>query len=34
MVRRLKEKGIDEAAIIGEIVNRPEERIGVTLNNG
>lgn len=29
MVKRLKERGIDEAAIIGEVVNEPKERIVV-----
>jgi len=33
MVKRLKERGIDEAAIIGEVVNDPKERIVVALNN-
>ena len=32
MVKRLKERGIDEAAIIGEVVNEPRERIAVKLN--
>ncbi|MFZ2798828.1 MAG: AIR synthase-related protein, partial [Syntrophorhabdus sp.] len=31
MVKRLKEKGIDEAAIIGEIIDEPKERIIVRL---
>ena len=33
MVRRLKERGIAEAAIIGEVVNDSKERIVVTLND-
>jgi selenide,water dikinase len=33
MVKRLKERGIDEAAIIGEVVNDPRERILVTLSD-
>lgn len=32
MVKRLKETGIDEAAIIGEVVNDPRERIAVVLS--
>ena len=32
MVKRLKEKGIDEAAIIGEITDEPKERIIVRLS--
>jgi len=31
MVERLKEKGIDEATIIGEIIDEPKERIIVRL---
>ena len=33
MLKRLKEKGIEEAAIIGEVVNDPRERIVVTKND-
>ena len=33
MVKRLKDRGIDEAAIIGEVVNDPKERIVVALND-
>ena len=33
MLKRLKEKGIEEAAIIGEVVNDPKERIVVTKND-
>jgi selenide,water dikinase len=32
MVKKLKERGIDEATIIGEVVNEPGERIAVKLN--
>ena len=32
MVKRLKERGVNEAAIIGEVVNDPRERIAVKLN--
>jgi len=33
MVKRLKERGIDEATIIGKVVNEPKERIVVSLND-
>jgi selenide,water dikinase len=33
MVKRLKERGIDEATIIGKVVNEPKERIVVALND-
>jgi len=33
VVIRLQDRGIDEAAIIGEVVNEPKERIKVVLNN-
>jgi len=33
MVKGLKERGIHEAAVIGTVVNDPEERIVVTRNN-
>jgi selenide,water dikinase len=33
MLTRLKAEGIDEAAIIGKVVDEPKERIVVTLNN-
>lgn len=33
MVKRLKERGIDEATIIGDVVNDPKERIVVRLSN-
>jgi len=33
MVKRLKERGIDEAAIIGEVIKDSKERIVVTLND-
>jgi selenide,water dikinase len=33
MVKRLKAEGIDEAAIIGRVVDEPKERIVVTRNN-
>jgi len=33
MVKRLEERGIEEAAVIGEVVNEPKERIVVVLNN-
>ena len=32
MVKRLKERGVNEAAIIGKVVNDPRERIAVNLN--
>ena len=31
-IKRLKEKGIDEAVIIGEIIDEPKERIKVQLS--
>jgi len=33
MIKRLKERGIEEAALIGEVVDDPKERIIVVLNN-
>ncbi|MGQ9648340.1 MAG: AIR synthase-related protein [Thermodesulfobacteriota bacterium] len=33
MVRRLKERGIEEATIIGEVVNDSRERIAIKLDH-
>jgi len=33
MIKTLKERGVEEAAVIGEVVNEPKERIVVVLNN-
>lgn len=33
MVRRLKERGIEEATIIGEVVNDPKEKIAINLDH-
>jgi len=33
MIKRLKERGVDDAAIIGEVVNDTKERIMVVLSN-